>query len=233
MVNLALYSDQVIPQNAAVDARLMDLMKTQGVGTRLGYIPSGPEPDRYFFNDRKRYYARLGLDLALYHDLDGPHGSAETAALFGCDAIHLSGGDTSAFLGRMKRHAMLAPLRDWAMKGGILIGTSAGAILMTPTIATDALFAGRKPEEMADGDALDLLPFEFFPHLNDDAAYLPQLVRYSRHTARPIVACNDGDGIVVSNGVVEWIGSPLWISDGVVEHAAQIAFPAISSGMRD
>lgn len=231
MVNLALYSDQVIPQNAAVDARLLKLMKAQAEGTKLGYIPSGPEPDRYFFNDRRRYYARLGLDLSLYHDLDGQHGSVDIAALLACDAIHLSGGDTRAFLDRMKRSGMFAPLRNWAIKGGILIGASAGAILMTPTIATDALFSGGKPEKVADGEALNLVPFEFFPHLNGDAAYLPELVRYSRLITRPIIACNDGDGIVVSGRLVEWIGSPLWIADGVVGHAANVALTAILPGM--
>ena len=40
------------------------------------------------------------------------------------------------------------------------------------------------------GGALNLLPFEFFPHLNVKSTYLAELVRYSTHTTRPIVAVN-------------------------------------------
>ena len=229
MINLALYSDQIIPENSAIDIQLLALMKAEAAGTRIGYVPSGPEPEQCFFNERMRYYARYGLHLSSFYDLDEPHSAEETSELFACDAIHLSGGHTGGFLDRLKRSAMLDPLRDWALKGGILIGTSAGAILMTPTIATDALFSGGQPEDVRDGAALNLVPFEFFPHLDTKASYLPDLIRYSRHTPRPIVACNDGQGVVVSKGRVEFIGSPLWIVDGAIKQAKEITLARIST----
>ncbi|WP_246805901.1 Type 1 glutamine amidotransferase-like domain-containing protein [Ensifer sp. ENS10] len=89
------------------------------------------------------------LDLALFYDLDEPHSAEDIAALFASDAIHLSGGHTGGFLERLKQSRMLGPIRDWALAGGILIGVSAGAILMAPTITTDALFIGLIPEDMA------------------------------------------------------------------------------------
>lgn len=220
MINLALYSDQIIPENAAIDSRLVALM--QGRGRRIGYIPSGPDPEQRFFLERKLYYERIGLDLCLFHDLDKDHGADETDALFGCDAIHLPGGHTAGFLKRLRRADMLYRLRDWAMAGGVLIGTSAGAILMTPTIAVDALFGDGRPEDVLDDDALDLLPFEFFPHLNGKPSYLPDLLRYSIKAPRPIIACNDGDGVVVANGRLEFIGNPLWIASGEMKEARHI-----------
>lgn len=228
MLNLILYSDQIFPDCSAIDRRLVELLKAQGTGNRLAYIASGPEPDRSFFLNAQSYYERSGLDLSLFFDLDEPHAEAEIAALFAYDAIHLSGGHTGEFLERLKRRGMLERLRHWALSGGILVGVSAGAILMSPTIATDALFIGRRPEDTTDGDALDLVPFEFFPHLRDDAAYLPALLRYSMHTARQIVACNDSDGIVVSGGRVECVGNPLWISGGAVVAAGEIELPGLS-----
>ncbi|MGO7515460.1 hypothetical protein ACC672_36960, partial [Rhizobium ruizarguesonis] len=79
-----------------------------------------------------------------------------------------------------------------------------GAILMTPTIAVDALFSCGSPDAVQDGAALDLLPFEFFPHLNDDPGYISALLRYSETTATPILACRDGSTIAhlheVGNG---------------------------------
>lgn len=226
--NLVLYSDQLFPECSAIDIRLVEMLKARGAGNRIAYIASGPEPDRSFFLAGQTYYGRLGLELALFFDLDEPQTADDIAALFASDAIHLAGGHTGGFLERLKRSGMLGPLRDWALSGGILIGVSAGAILMGPTIATDALFVGRRSEDIADGDALDLVPFEFFPHLNDDNAYLPALLRYSASLLRPIVACNDGDGIVVAGGQIECTGSPLWISAGEVRAPSEIQLDGFS-----
>ncbi|MBB3149741.1 dipeptidase E [Phyllobacterium trifolii] len=160
--------------------------------------------------------AQYDIDLSIFYDLDEVHSRSEVDDLLACDAIHLSGGDTVAFLNRMKRSGMLVVLRDWAENGGILIGTSAGAILMTPTIAVDALFSGQHPEEVLEGGALDLLSFEFFPHLDADPKFLPALLRYSKQTPRTIIGCSDGEGVVVAEGNIECVGKPMWISNGEV-----------------
>ncbi|MBY5398011.1 Type 1 glutamine amidotransferase-like domain-containing protein [Rhizobium leguminosarum] len=213
----ALYSDQVIAENAPMDRRLAALVRARG--NRIGYIASGPDPQRVFFDEKQRYYAKYGLVLDLFVDLDALSGDEEINRLFSCDAIHLSGGHTGDFLRRLRQSGMLDKLRSWALDDGILVGTSAGAILMTPTIAVDALFSGGSPDAVQDGAALDLLPFEFFPPLNDDPGYLSALLRYSETTATPILACRDGEGLILGNGLIEIFGAPLMISGGFVEAA--------------
>ena len=126
----------------------------------------------------------------------------------------------------MKRGGMLDVLRRWGEAGGILVGTSAGAILLTPTIAVDALFTGGCPESMKEGTALDLVPFEFFPHLQARPSHLPDLLRYSTHTPRPIIACVDGDGVVVRNGIAECVGDPLRLLNGTMERVKTFAVAA-------
>lgn len=220
-VSLALYSDQIIPANARLDQLLLDMTVRQGRGKRFGYIPSGPEPDRRFFRERQAYYDKYGVTLDTFFDMEAAATAAELGHLLRCDAIHLSGGDTAGFLRQMKKSGMIEVLREWVLGGGVLVGTSAGAILTTPTIATDALFSGAHPESSKD-DALGLVPFEFFPHLNADPDFLPALVRYSRQTVRPIIACRDGDGILVDRGRVEFVGQPLWISNGIARSVEDV-----------
>jgi dipeptidase E len=227
VLNLAFYCDQIIPENGAIDERLLAIIRSNGPGRRIGYIPSGPEPDRRFFRERGEYYARYGLDLRIFYDPDETHAEDAEAELFRCDAIHLVGGHTARFLARLKRSGLIASLRNWAHDGGVLIGTSAGAIIMTPTIATDALFTGDAPEDMMTEAALDLVPFEFFPHLDSRPTFLPELIRYSRFTSRPILACNDGDGLVVSQDRLECIGQPLWIANGEARTATNLPLNAI------
>ena len=225
MINAVLYSDQTYPLTAAIDARLVQMM--HGRSGRVGYVASGREPDFHYFNASKSYYARLGLELAVFHDLDAPSAETETDRLLACDAIHLSGGDTFAFLSRLRRGGMLNVLRDWALNRGILIGVSAGSILMTPTIALDALFSGGRPQDVLDGHALDVVPFEYFPHAMSKPNYLEDLRFYSLHTSRPIIACGDGDGVVVSHGFVECVGEPVWIRKGHFETVKDMPLDAI------
>jgi dipeptidase E len=228
MLNLAFYSDQIIPRNAAIDLKLLATMDSRGLGRRIGYIPSEREPDRRFFQERAEYYRRYELELCIFYDLVEAPTEDDTAALFQCDAIHLSGGHTRGFLARLKTSGMLSRLKMWADDGGLLIGTSAGAIILTPTIATDALFTGSAPENLMAETALNLVPFEFFPHLGSQPSYLPDLIRYSRITARPIFACNDGDGLVVTEDHIQCIGQPLWIADGETRAAGNLPLSAIS-----
>jgi dipeptidase E len=219
--NLVFYCDQATPEDDAIDRALCELLAARTARGRIAYIPSGPEPDRRFFRDRVAYYDRLGLDLALFHDPDSDAAPAGRERLFACDAIHLTGGQTAPFLARLKRSGLMEPLRAWARQGGVLIGTSAGAILMTPTVAVDALFTGDRPEDLADAEALGLVPFEFFPHLGSVAGDREALLRYSRLSPRPILACRDGEGLVLADGRAQCSGQPLWIADGGIRDDAQ------------
>ena len=225
MINVVLYSDQVIPANEKVDVRLMGLMKERG--RRIGYVPSGPDPGFGFYAEKQTYYRRMGLALDVFYALDCYHDQADIDALLACDAIHLSGGNTAAFLTRLRRTGMLGILRNWANNGGVLIGTSAGAILTSPTIAVDALFRNSRPEDVRDGDALNIVPFEFFPHIHEKSSYLPNLLAYSTLNSRPIIACPDGDGVVIANGIVECVGDVLWLSKGSIHRMKQCHIGAL------
>ncbi|WP_413709982.1 Type 1 glutamine amidotransferase-like domain-containing protein [Rhizobium sp. Rhizsp82] len=208
---LALYSDQVIAENAPMDRRLAEIARQRG--EHIGYISSGPDPDRSFFREKAAYYAEHGLTLDPFIDLDAVV-PEDLERLFSCNAIHLSGGHTGHFLQRLHNANVFERLRSWALDDGILIGTSAGAILMTPTIAVDAFFLGQQPSDIIDGEALDLVPFEYFPHLNEDESFLPKLLRYSEMISHPVVACRDGEGLIVHSDGVEIFGKPLMIFQG-------------------
>jgi hypothetical protein len=66
MINIVLYSDQVIPANEKVDVGLVALMK--GRGSRIGYVPSGPDPNFRFFMEKQAYYARRGFTLDAFYE---------------------------------------------------------------------------------------------------------------------------------------------------------------------
>ena len=213
-LRLVLYSDQVIAANRKLDREVLRLI--EGTARRIGYLTSAPDPARRFFAAKQAYYAQVGaIDLIYFDPEDLTAGAVD--ALLACDAVHPTGGDTRGYLARLNRAALIVPLRAFALSGKPLIGTSAGAILMTPSIAVDALFAAVIPADTPDQAALGLVPFEFFPHLQAYPGHLQTLTDYSQNNGgRPIFAAPDGDGILVENGVARALGSIVEIRNGAV-----------------
>jgi dipeptidase E len=214
MKKLVLYSDQVIPENAKVDQRLLTLLGKPA--PTIGYIPSCADPSRKFYDNQKAYYAAIGIELTTYFELDKNFEPDKLPDLLKCDGIHLTGGNTFHFLYWLRARGMLDVLRKYVEGGGVLIGASAGSILMTPEIGSSVYYHDEalEGEEMDDLSALNLAPFAFFPHLNVREEYKTNMVHYSIEHTIPVYGCADGDGIVVDGDKVEFIGGVLKAENG-------------------
>ena len=201
---LALYSDQEIPENRAMDEHLLRLIGCER--PRIGYIPPSPEPDRGYFNYKRAYYDQMGATL-VYVEPDADYSESELNDLLACDAIHLSGGNTYSFIKWLKQRNMLAPLRDYVAGGGVLIGVSAGSILMTPDVQTASLCGDEPGNTRIDEPALGIVDFRFWPHYNP--AIKPDLA-----LAAPsrLYACPDGAGLIVDGDEIVVYG-PVKIID--------------------
>ncbi|HWD37827.1 MAG TPA: Type 1 glutamine amidotransferase-like domain-containing protein [Fimbriimonas sp.] len=184
-LKLALYSDQVIPGNAPIDLRLLSLIGNDR--PRIGYVASSPDPERLWFEEKRSYYARFGAHLAPYVDESSPSLAIED--LLACDAIHLSGGNTFHFLSWIRKRGLSELLPRYVHSGGVLVGTSAGAILMTPDIATAEHCGDQNLDGLTDFSALNLVDFDFLPHFAG-ADFTPRRKTY---------ACPDGAGIIVGS----------------------------------
>lgn len=207
MPKLVLYSAQDTPEDHAVNLELMRLIAKPE--PHIAWIPSDFRSGSHWFHAKVAYYARYDAVLEETVRFDINSTAADLERLWTFDAIHLSGGNTVEFLRSLRQHQMLEPLRMFVQKSGVLIGVSAGAILMTPSIETT--FAGESGDLRAetgfDQAALGLVDFAFVPHYSDD---LETTCRELASTLRQTVyACRDGDGIVVNEGVVRLVGAVL------------------------
>jgi len=202
-LRLALYSDQVIPANARMDLRLLQLIGVEH--PRIGYISSAPDPSRAFFSAKKSYYAALGAELCHYVDSENIAEDGMLTDLLECDAVQLTGGNTYTFLAWLQRREVIPSLRDYARNRGTLVGTSAGAILMSPNIAIASISPHPRPPAMHSLNALDLVPFHFWPHYQPGQEAGPRESLFLSSTA-VVYACPDGAGVIVDGDVVECIG---------------------------
>ena len=124
MVKLVLYSDQISPATDAIDERLARMLPQREAV--IGYLPSTPDPERIFYNERVAYYERLNLKLK-YFDPEMDFVEDDLKMLRQCDAIHLSGGNTYDFMHWLSQKGLISELQTYVRKGGVLIGVSAGA----------------------------------------------------------------------------------------------------------
>ena len=141
----------------------------------------------------------------MYFELDRDYRPELLDELWACDAIHLSGGNTYHFLHWLRKRELFEPIRRYVAGGGVLIGVSAGGILMTPEISISGLLGDTPLPELEDLTALGLVDFSFAPHLNTLKDWKP-LRDYARRNNRTIYGCRDGVGLLVDGENIEFIG---------------------------
>jgi dipeptidase E len=205
MKKLVLYSAQETPEDHKVDLELMRLIAKPH--PRIAYIPSNFVNDSTWFHGKKKYYAQYGATLEEPVRFGTLLLETELQNLFSNDAIHLSGGDTPQFLTLLREHQLLERLCDYVARGGVLIGISAGAIIMTPNIFTAYDCGDEHPPEPFDHTALRLVNFAFMPHYEPALEIRCQELAFELNCT--LYACRDGDGIVVNGEDIQLMGDVL------------------------
>jgi dipeptidase E len=214
MPKLVFHSDQILPQAEKIERELLAMIgKPNPI---FGFIPSSSDTEYRFFHDRQEYYARYGVNLGVYFELDKRYYPEILPALLACDAIHLSGGDTYYFLDWLRKRNLLDTLRQYVEKGGILIGVSAGAILMTPDISTATLAGDTPKDRQMDLTALRLVDFAFIPHLDKVPGGFKTISEFSQSYHLPIYGCRDGDGIIIHDEEMIRLGEVILVENGMV-----------------
>lgn len=211
-MRLALLSDPNTENGQiAIDTLLQSLVsKEQHTPLTIGYIASQPDPQREFFQQTQQIYQTLGAKLEVYLELETGFSQNALDKLLCCDAIHLSGGDTYRFLKALKERKLLPVLRQYAINGGGLIGVSAGAMIITPSIASAGLCGDTNHCGLEDLSALNLVDFMYTPHIVpaqlDNEQFRHQLARFNQQ----LCLCPDDASLVSITGKLEQLGDCYW-----------------------
>lgn len=215
-MKLVFYSGGTAQENLPLDYALLKLAHPSKDLT-FTFIPSHSYMSDVEFKEVIEHYRPLGVKKFLKMDVDTVHSSVLRRSVFKSDIIHLGGGNTYYFLKYLKRHKLLAELREWAQAGGVLSGLSAGAIIMTNNIDTAGFpyfDCDDNEENVKNFSAMNLVNFEFFPHYKNSVRYDKDLLTHSTKTQRPLYACQDGAGIVVNGDELSFIGKTACFTQG-------------------
>jgi dipeptidase E len=203
MRNLVLLSNISNNMNLHLEERIKGLMGEEHF--KLAYIPSQSDPQRKYFNYVKEYFQSLGVSDFLYFDADQEYDETIIDELKACDGVFLSGGNTFYFLKNLQERNLIPTIQAMVEKGKLLIGLSAGSIMMSKTIKI-ADYIDENIVDLQTVDALDLIDFEFMPHWDVQQPRLEELLEYSLTNQNTIYTCYDGDGIVIQGDSTEFFG---------------------------
>jgi dipeptidase E len=207
-VKLAFYSGGHEEENVILDSEVVRLLPKKK-NLKLAYIPScSYESEQEYFSFIENF-ERFQIRRFFHFPIDIPFDRTLLSEVLKCDLIHLAGGNTFYFLKYMKESGFFPHLLDFVHRGGVLTGLSAGGILMTSRIDTASFpdfDCDDNDEKVTNWNALNLVPFEFFPHYRNSKRYDQALLQYSRKSKRPIYGCYDGSGIIVLDHQVSFVG---------------------------
>ncbi|WOT06477.1 Type 1 glutamine amidotransferase-like domain-containing protein [Shewanella youngdeokensis] len=205
-MNLVLAS-QATTHNARLAISQLLNTQTSSIPT-VGYIASAPDPQREYFNATQQLYTALNAQMCVYLELESEFSSQTLTALFACDVIHLSGGDTERFLTAIKQRQLIEPLTTFAHHGGAIVGVSAGAMLLTPSIVSATLCGDNITGDNAQLEALNLVPFQFVPHFKSQQLSNRQFNQQLKTLQTNVYLCGDNDAIAIEQHKVLLYGSP-------------------------
>ena len=105
-------------------------------GNKVAYISSQPQdaPRPYYLStidDFEKISEGVQVD---YFDLSDDFSDESLEEMLHYGTIYLSGGNTYIFMNDARKRSLYKILRKHLNNGGLLVGASAGAIMMTPTI---------------------------------------------------------------------------------------------------
>jgi dipeptidase E len=222
-MKLVFYSGGRTKKNHTLHQGLFDLAnkgrkKKSFKSLSFTYIPFCKDDSESFFMRAVARYEPFGFKHFQSLKVDEPFSKGALQQALESDVIYLAGGNTFYFLKHLRKSGFLTSLREYAERGGVVAGLSAGGLILTPSIGLAAypkFDADKNEVGLKDLRALNLTQFEFFPHYENTPRYDRALSLYSLKTKNPLFAVKDGGGIIVDGATTTCLGKTVLFSQGL------------------
>ena len=199
---LILHSDQSLALTGARDAELLRSLSGKK-NPRIKYLPSAHSARHKPFEEKKSYYLKLGFSDVSLIEPEASSWDECNLAISNADVVHLSGGEVIAFSQRLRTTGCDELLRSFVNRGGVVLGVSAGAMILSQSFKTASLF-----QERGEFSGMGLVDFEIIPHSNEHFPRQDLLEKFAKEKSISIYAMNDGDIVVVHGKKIRTYGTP-------------------------
>jgi dipeptidase E len=198
---LILHSDQSVDSTGARDAELLRSLSGKK-NPKIVYLGSTSNARRKVFDDCKKYYEKIGLPDVQLFEPEQANSDEKSIAFKNTDVVHLSGGEVIPFADRLRATGCDHLLKDFVQRGGVVVGVSAGAMILGRTFKTSAIF-----KENGFFIGLGLYDFEIIPHASEMFPRNDAVKIFAEKNNVNIYTLNDGDILVIHGKKIKTLGN--------------------------
>lgn len=177
---------------------------------KISYIPAQTDFGNFEDTYLSRQYKQVGFKNVDRFDIGYFYDEKKEEELFASDVIHLGGGNTFLLNFLLKKNGMDKKIKKYVENGGILIGNSAGGIVMSDT-ARIATIADEDIIKSGDDTSLGLVNFEVKPHFEQWIKYLEFFKEYSEFYKKDLYCLNENQAIIIKDDRIIPVNKPLII----------------------
>lgn len=190
---IILHSDQSLALTGQRDTEIIRSLSGKR-NPRILYLPSASNSRQKVFDEKKAYYERIGFSNVELFEPENMSLEKRQLILETADVVHLSGGEIIPFAQRIRETSCDQLLKTFLQRGGVVVGVSAGAMVLGSTFKSASLF-----KERGQFHGVGLYDFEIIPHANEIFQRNDLLKAFSNQHKINVYAMNDG-GIIVIHG---------------------------------
>lgn len=209
-----------LSDTAFLNDRLLNILSNEIFkrNNQIAYISSTQqiEPQIYYYNAIEEFKKMNNKIQLKYFDLYDNYSDDRLNEVFNFGTILLSGGNTFEFINLIRKRFFNIVIKKHLHNKGLLIGVSAGAIVLTSRINIAITAGDINSVFIEDLNGLKILPFEFFPHFLGSKKQYDDIINYSYKTKNNIYVCSDSDGIFYENNHIHCIGNLFKVYNGSV-----------------
>ena len=139
--------------------------------------------------------ADLGVTVTFVDFEKGENGS-------GADILYVCGGNTCTLAHYAREAGFIDVVNDCMQRGGMYIGSSAGSVLLSPTIASAAeIHPDKNATGLQDLLGLDVIDFHIIPHYRDTDAQI--VANFKKRHIEPTEILRDGEAIHIHGDSIQ------------------------------
>lgn len=192
--------------NQPIADELIRLTGKPAEETKVAFVPTAAfveAGEKSWFVGQFTSLAKFGFGQVDIVEPSLPH-TEWRQRLADSDVIFVSGGNTYFLLDQSRQNGFAKWLQS-ELGERVYVGSSAGSILVTPTIAT-ATNGSQNIVGIEDVSGVGLVDFEFLPHVPDSIS-LSAAEAYASNATRDFYALDDQSALSVEDGEVKIVGT--------------------------
>ncbi|MBN1907940.1 MAG: Type 1 glutamine amidotransferase-like domain-containing protein [Deltaproteobacteria bacterium] len=208
-MKLLLTSDFPLSRNEII----LEHIRSKGSNPRIAWIPPFSKEGHERFPKAKEAFKSFGFINLDFIDIDEDVDERQLDYLNKYDVIYLTGGNPISFKRNIFQSGLKSHLLNLTVEDILIMGASGGSMQFTQNVSLFRLVTETVEQVIRDHpdyEALNIVDYEFLPHLNNmEPSFIQKVTEYSKYIDHDIISIADGSAIFHNNNEITYIGNAI------------------------